>query len=156
MNLTLTLLEGTRGPHEWVEKPFEPVPGFSNNWWTGSAKGPLVFCSFAHETYGEVARAQVRPASTVGEAYPTWDRPREGASEIDLFEVRIDLQGNGIGHDAVPVLLTQFPPPVIALSLDRSSERFWRSLGWAEHAQPDAADYHPEGPKPAALFVWPG
>jgi hypothetical protein len=155
VDLTFSRLDVAPVSHEWTQKPFLDSPGFSSTWWVGGAKGPLVFCSFMMKPVGEVARAQVKPRSSTGEAYPSWTRPRLGSTEIDLLEVRTDLRGRGIGREAVARLLVELPLPFIVLSLNQQSDAFWRSLGWAEHTHADAADYHPEGPRPALLFVRP-
>lgn len=155
MDLTLSLLEGTPVYRDHIEKPFTPHPGFNDSWWVGHAKGPLIFCSFTRGASEEVARAQVRPHSDMGIAYPTYGRPRAGATEIDLFEVRTSLQGNGIGREAVARVVAEFPSPCIALSLNERSDGFWRSLGWVEHVHQDAANYHPDGARPALLYVHP-
>ena len=97
---------------------------------------------------GEVARAQIKPHSTFGVAYPTYNRPQLDSTEIARLEVRTDLRGRRFGHEVVDRLLVEFAPPCIALSLDKRSDRFWRSLGWTEHA-------HPDGPRAASLFVQP-
>ncbi len=147
MNLRLAVLEGAPLPDEWTTKPFMKNPGFNDSWWLGNAKGPLVFCSFTTDDHGEVARAQVKPHSTLGAGYPAYTRPQLDSTEIDLLEVRTDLQGQRLGHAVVDRLLVEFPPPCIALSLDKRSDRFWRSLGWTEHPHPND--------RGAALFVQP-
>jgi hypothetical protein len=69
--LHMTLLNATAKNHEWVQKPFVPTQGFNMTWWVGSAKGPVVWCMVTDPALGEVARAQIRPESRVGVAYPT-------------------------------------------------------------------------------------
>lgn len=153
VDLRLSLLEGTPIFRDHVGKPFTHHPGFADSWWIGDAKAPVVFCSFTTELFGEVARAQLRPNSDMGMAYPTYRRPPAGATEIDLFEVRTDLQGHGIGREAVARVLEEFPGICIALSLNKRSDGFWQSLGWSGHTHEDAEEYHTEGPGPALLFV---
>lgn len=147
MNLRLARLEGAPLRDEWTTKPFTQNPGFNDRWWLGDAKGPLIFCSFTTDDDGEVARAQIKPNSTLGVAYPTYTQPQLDSTEIELLEVRTDLQGRGLGHEVVDRLLVEFPPPYIALSLDRRSDYFWRSLGWTEHPHPND--------RGAALFAQP-
>lgn len=137
MDLILSLLEGEQLADGVTARPFTPNPGFNDSWWQGIAKGHVVFCSLETDAYGEVARAQIRLHSTLGEAYPTYTRPRHGSTEIDLLEVRTDLHGRGFGHQAVDRLLVEFLPPCVAVSLDKRSDDFWRSLGWTEHLHPD-------------------
>lgn len=138
-----------------VAKPFPTDPGFSASWWDGVAKGRVSFYSISGEGYAELARAQVKLGSDYGIAYPAWSRPSGGASEIELFEVRVDLRRTGLGTAATSALLRALSAPVIASSLNAETDRFWRSLGWEEYAHPEADEYHPEGPKPAVLFVRP-
>lgn len=85
--VSLSLLEGEPLSEGWTAKPFTPSPGFNDRWWLGNAKDGLVYCYFTTQSCGEVARAEVRLHSTVGEAYPTYSRPRLGSTEIDLLEV---------------------------------------------------------------------
>lgn len=151
--LTLSIREGAPAYAEWLSKPFQDHPGFTSQWWIGEAKGPLVFCSFAEDTLGEVARAQLRPHSAVGVAYPAWSRPLAGSTEIDLLEVRVDLQERGIGRAAVDLLIAGFPAPAVALSLDSRSDGFWRSIGWTPYEHEDAAEYRTDGPRPSLMFV---
>lgn len=119
----------------------------NDNWWLGDAKGPLVFCSFTTDAHGEVARAQIKPRSTFGAAYPTYIRPQLGSTEIDHVEVRTDLRRQRFGHEVVNRLLVEFRRPCIAVSLDNRSDRFWRSLAWTEYPHPDG--------RGASLFVQP-
>lgn len=148
VDLSLSRLEGEAIADGMTEKPFLPDPGFREHWWSGIAKGAVVFYTFTTPAWGEVARAQVRLQSTLGEAYPTFTQARLGSTEIELLEVRADLQGKGVGRAAVVALVTQFPPPCVALSLDPRSDEFWRSIGWTEHVHPDD--------RGRALFVHPG
>jgi len=128
-------------------RPFTLDRRFRNTWWVGTAKGAVEFCSFTAPDLGEVARAQVKLGSTLGEAYPTYTPPRHGSTEIDLLEVRPDLQRRGFGSDAVRLLLVEFPGPHIAASLDAQSDRFWLSLAWKRHDHPNE--------RGSALFVHP-
>lgn len=155
MNLELELLEPERLTDEWVTRPFAPDSRFNPSWWTGDAKGPLAFCAFSALPVGEVARAQVKLASDVGAAYPTYARPRLGSTEVDLFEVRPDLRGTGIGRTAVDLLLLTFEHPLVALSLNRRSDEFWRKIGWVAHHHVDAANYDPADRRTDLFFVQP-
>lgn len=147
MNLRLSILEGAPLSDNWTTKPFMQTRGFNDDWWVGTAKRPVVFCSFTTDHQGEVARAQIRPRSPLGAAYPTYTRSQRDSTEIDLLEVRADLRDQCFGHAVVDRLLAEFPPPCIAASLNGESARFWRSLGWAEHAHPNE--------RGATLFVQP-
>jgi hypothetical protein len=139
-----------------AEKPFAVESGFNPAWWnTGLVKGPVAWCSARDLGVGEIARAQIKIRSFVGEAYPTRRIPRHGATEIDLIEVRVDLRGGGraIGRSFVAMIKAEFPGPYVALSLDEGSDGFWRRLGWVEHDHPDAADHRARGGGvPAVLF----
>lgn len=147
VSVRLVRLDGDRLQEEWTTRPFTQNPGFNDSWWLGDAKGPLVFCSFTADDDVEVARAQIKPHSTLGVAYPTYARRHLDSTEIVLLEVRIDLQGRGLGHDVVDRLRVEFNPPYIALSLDERSDHFWRSLRWTEHSHPND--------RGAALFAQP-
>ncbi|MEN3268635.1 hypothetical protein [Pseudonocardia sp.] len=154
MHLEMTLLDAAAQSNRWVQKPFGITDGFNPTWWVGSAKGPAVWCSVADVALGEVARAQVKPRSFVGAAYPTRPLPAGGATEIDLLEVREHLRrsGLGIGRDVVAMIEEAFPGPYVALSLDATSDGFWRRLGWSEHDHGDAADARADGAKLAAVL----
>jgi hypothetical protein len=147
VNLRLSILEGASLSFNRTTKPFMQTCGFNDDWWVGTAKRPVVFCSITTDPEGEVARAQIRPHSPLGAAYPTYMRSRRDWTEIDLLEVRADLRDLGFGHAVVGRLLPEFPSPCIAASLNGWSDRFWRSLGWAEHAHPNE--------RGATLFVQP-
>ena len=156
MALTLELVPVAASRYGYVRKPFDPTPWFKDSWWVGDAKAPeLLFGSFVHEEHGEVARVQVNPQSTTGAAYPTWVAPNAWLAEVDLFEVRPDLQGQGAGHEAMGLLVPRLQPPVIALSLNARAADFWRALGWDEHVHPDAPN-HPPPRHMASLFAWLG
>lgn len=139
--------EGAPLSDAWTARPFTEARGFNPSWWSGAAKRPVVFLSFTTDDHGEIARAQIRPRSTLAAAYPSYSSPQLDSTEIDLLEVRADLQRQGFGHAVVDRLLAEFPAPCIAASLDESSDRFWRSLGWAKHPHPNE--------RGAALFVQP-
>jgi hypothetical protein len=137
-------------------KPFAATPGFNPVWWTyGDVRGPLAWCSVTDPDLGEIARAQIKLRSVVGEAYPTRPIPRGGATEIDLIEVRADLRGRGlgIGRSVLALIKEAFAGPYVALSLDEGSDGFWRRIGWAEHDHPDADEARACGAGvPAVLF----
>jgi hypothetical protein len=46
VNLRLSILEGSPLSDAWTTKPFLQTCGFDDNWWVGTAKVPVVFCSF--------------------------------------------------------------------------------------------------------------
>ncbi len=83
----------------------------------------------------EVGRAKVLPSSQSYGGYATWACPAPGATEIDLIEVRADLRrlGRNYGRQAVQA----YGQPVIVMSLDETSDAFWRSIGWTAHTHPD-------------------
>lgn len=146
MNLRLSVHDGFPITDEVTRRPFTHVRGFNDDWWLGTAKRPVVFCFFTTDDQGEVARAQIRPHSSLAAAYPDYTRSQRYSTEIDLLEVRADLRDHRFGHAAVDLLLAEFPSPCIAASLEQS-KRFWRSLGWAEFAHPNE--------RGATLFVQP-
>ncbi|GAA1143126.1 hypothetical protein GCM10009630_46960 [Kribbella jejuensis] len=152
MHLEMTLIDSAAQSARWVQKPFGNTRGFNPNWWVGSAKSPAVWCSVTDAAMGEVARAQVKTRSLVGVAYPTRRVPVGGATEIHLLEVREDLRRGcrGIGRAVVAMLEEAFPGPLLALSLDATSDGFWRRLGWNEHDHEDAAGRRAEGARPPA------
>lgn len=153
--MTPSRLEGIPNSHGRIAKPFTQNPGFNDRWWTGEEKGPLAFYTFTVDGLGEVARAQIKPGPRTWVAYPSYTHTHLDSTEIFRFEVRTDLQHQGIGRKAVARLLLEVPRPCIALSLDERSDGFWQSLGWTEHAHEDAASYPPHGAGPALLFVEP-
>ena len=75
--------------------------------------------------------------------YTSWKCPVGGGTEIDLIEVRIDLRRSDrrYGRQAVEEIAHSYGHPVVAMSLDETSDGFWRSLGWASHAHPDEDGY---------------
>lgn len=152
MHLEITRNDSPRS----AEKPFTATAGFNAGWWdTGLVRGPVAWCSARDPSAGEVARAQIKIRSFVGEAYPARRIPRNGATEIDLIEVRADLRGGGraIGRNFLAMIMKKFPGPYVALSLDESSDGFWRRLGWVEYDHPDAAEFRARGGGvPAVLF----
>lgn len=138
MTLRFSRLESTQVAKGVNTRPFDPDPRFNDHWWTGTAKGALAFCAMATEVEGEVARAQVnlQPVAA-GEAYSTFPLTRTRCTEIDLFEVRPDLRRGGVGRQAVECLVVEFGSPIIAISLDKESDGFWRKVGWTECPHPD-------------------
>lgn len=154
MDIELTLIDATPLDDGWVEKPFATVSGFDHVWWQGNADGPVLFGAFT-EHGNEVGRVQIRLDSGLGETYPTWDRPPGGATEIELFEVRQDLRGSGVGTAAVAQLLAELPRPLALYSRNDASDGFWRRCGWSEHLDADITDYNPDGARPMSLFVSP-
>lgn len=124
---------------EHVYPGFDKDPRFDWNWWErDSAESPVSFCRFV-DGEEEVGRAKVyrHTSPVVYGGYTSWRTPRDGVTEIDLFEIRPDLRGHGIGRRAVEAVARHYGDPVIAMSLDESSDLFWRSLGWTAHTHPD-------------------
>ncbi|HTW16626.1 MAG TPA: hypothetical protein VMF51_15920 [Nocardioides sp.] len=157
MTLTLTFVKALESEHACVSKPYLDLPGFRVGWWTGQCHGQVAFASFTDEFGVEVARAQIKLEALTGLAYPTWDRPEGGVTEIDLIEVRDTARGSGLGTEAVHLLVAAYGPPVIALAKNESAEAFWRQQpGWVEHLRETDSDDGPEAPKGMPLFVWNG
>lgn len=138
-----------------VQKPFDESPGFTSSWWIGWTEAPVSWYRVSHETLGEVARVQLKPESPVGLAYPTWTVPPSGALEVDLLEVRSDLQhkGLGIGRAAIGLVQMHFAGPYAAISLDSESDKFWRSLCWSEHVHEGDEHLHPDALHHTRLFT---
>lgn len=112
---------------------FEISDAFEDRfWWLDTAHTPAAWCRFTDGKV-EVARAKVLFGSRFGAPYPTWVVPPTGATQIELLAVRDSLRGCGIGSAAVDLLATAFPSPLIAMSRDDRSDRFWSRLGWTEH-----------------------
>jgi hypothetical protein len=135
LNLIVVVVSSAQTRGIRVSPDFSDDPRFRPFWWAGSMpEGPVSWCSLL-DGDTEVARAKVKPRSGLGVAYPTYRAPPEGATEIDLIEVRIDLQRShrGYGRAAVTSLVKSFGAPAVAMSLDEESDGFWRALGWAEH-----------------------
>lgn len=124
---------------EHVVPSFGQDPGFNPSWWSSDgAKSPVVYCRFLDGDI-EVARAKVLPGSGEYRGYTSWACPPGGATEIDLIEVRVDRRGGGrrYGSQAVTEIAQRFGEPVVAVSLDETSDRFWRALGWTAHLHPE-------------------
>lgn len=157
MTLRLTELSVVPVVDEWVQKPFEPTEGFTTEWWVGMGRAPAHWLRADHDTLGEVARILVRLASGVGIAYPTRPVPPSGATEIDLLEVRMDLQQTkrGIGRAVVGLVQDRFPGPYVAISRDADSDKFWRGLDWVEHAHEEDKNPEPDEPRHRSLFAPP-
>lgn len=116
---------------------------FNPLWWrSGSAESPVSYCRFLDDGE-EVARAKIFPGSGEYRGYTSWVCPLGGATEIDLIEVRIDLQRSDrrYGRRAVEEIADHYGQPVVAMSLDETSDGFWRSLGWTAHIHPDSDRY---------------
>lgn len=119
---------------------FEADSRFNESWWHGgSAKSPVSFCSFLEDDQ-EIGRAKIIPGSRSYEGYTTWACPREGATEIDLIEIRPDLRRSDkhYGRKAVDAIGRVYGLPAIALSLNESSNGFWGSIGWIAHTNPES------------------
>ena len=112
---------------------------FNGNWWHGGgAKSPVSYCHFM-DAGEEVGRAKVLPRSYPYGGYTTWSCPQGGATEIDLIEIRHDFRQSDkrYGRRAVDAIAQAYGQPVIAMSLDGTSDGFWRALGWTPHRHPD-------------------
>lgn len=123
---------------------FRDHPGFNPAWWSGgSAKGPVVYCRFL-DGDDEVARAKVLLEADGYRGYTSWSCPPDGVTEIDLIEVRVDLRGQGrrYGSQAVGEIAKRFGEPIVALSLDKMSDEFWRRLKWTAHLHPENSSNH--------------
>lgn len=141
MTLVLEVVtESLSRRREHVFPEFQRDPRFNPTWWhSGSAKSPVSYCRFLHDGE-EVGRAKVLPASHSYGGYTTWSCPPGGATEIDLIEIRPDLRRSPhrYGRQAVEAIGRAYGCPVIAMSLDATSDLFWEALGWTAHAHPDA------------------
>lgn len=128
---------------EHVIPPFERDPRFNSSWWSrGSAKSPVSYCR-ALDGDEEVARAKVLPGCGEYRGYTSWACPPGGATEIDLLEVRVDLRMSDrrYGRKTVAKIAHHYGEPVVAMSLDETSDSFWHSLGWNAHFHPDDDEY---------------
>lgn len=143
MALSLEVItESLSARREHVIPHFEQDARFNFSWWhAGSAKSPVSYCRFLDDGE-EVARAKVLPRSGEYRGYMSWACPRGGVTEIDLIEVRVDLRNSGLryGRRAVDLIAQHYGDPVVAMSLDETSDAFWRSLAWTPHAHPDDND----------------
>ncbi|EGD41661.1 hypothetical protein NBCG_04032 [Nocardioidaceae bacterium Broad-1] len=137
---------------EHVTPDFEHDPRFDSSWWhAGSAKSPVSYCRFLDDG-DEVARAKVLPRSGEYRGYTSWSCPQGGVTEIDLIEVRNDLRKTGqrYGTRAVDLIGQHFGRPIVAMSLDETSDPFWGSLAWTPHTHPD--DNDPQHSRYRTLF----
>lgn len=143
MPLALQVVAQNLAPGEHVSPQFADDPRFNNRWWSdGSAKSPVSYCSL-YDDEQEVARAKVLHHAGIYAGYSTWSCPQGGVTEIDLIEVRPDLQrtGQGYGRRSVARLVATFGAPAVAMSLDEESDGFWRALRWTMHQHPDGDHY---------------
>jgi hypothetical protein len=128
---------------EHVYPDFETDPRFDPSWWSrGSAKSPVSYCRF-WDGDEEVSRAKVLPRCGEYRGYASWNCPPGGVTEIDLIEVRVDLRRSDrrYGRHTVAQIARHYGEPVVAMSLDETSDSFWRSLGWTAHFHPDDDGY---------------
>lgn len=136
-----------------TEVPFrqpEPVyPRFANDarfnpsWWrNSSATSPVSYCRFLDDDE-EVGRAKILTESGVYAGYTTWRCPPGGTTEIDLIEIRPDLRRSEerFGRHLVEAICRSYGQPAVAMSLDDTSDGFWRSIGWTAHTHPDGGRY---------------
>lgn len=144
MTFALQVVAESLSPRqEHVFPAYAQDPGFNPSWWQlGSAKSPVSYCQFLDDGE-EVGRAKILPGAGEYYGYTSWRCPPGGATEIDLIEVRIDLQWSGrhYGRRAVEAIGLTYGQPVVALSKDDASDHFWRSLGWTCHSHPDDDEY---------------
>lgn len=122
---------------------FDRDSRFHPDWWRrGSPRSPVSYCRFTDDG-DEVGRAKILPKSGVYAAYPTWSCPTGGVTEIDFIEIRPDFRRSGrhYGSAAVEAIGQTYGQPIVAMSLDETSDRFWRSLGWVAHTRPDGEAY---------------
>jgi hypothetical protein len=147
MPLVLDVVTQSLSPRrEHIFSDYDEDPRFNFNWWhSGSAKSPVSFCRFL-DGEEEVGRAKVLPGAGTYSGYTTWSCPPGGVTEIDLIEIRPDLRGHGLGGRAVHEIGLHYGEPIVAMSLDHTSDPFWRSLGWTGHS-------HPDGDRYATLFT---
>lgn len=155
MDLTLEILFGEPVIDGIISKPYADDTRFNTSWWSGVTRPPAVFCSFVSTEHGEVARALIRPDAPLGGPYPTYERRHLSTTDIDMFEVRPDMREHGFGVEALGLLAARFPKPLGALSLDKTSDGFWRKIGWTEHPHAGADPGHPSGRGLSNLFVEP-
>jgi GNAT superfamily N-acetyltransferase len=155
MELTLEILPGVPVIDGIISKPYADDNRFNTSWWRGETRPPAVFCSFVSAKHGEVVRALIRPEARLGGPYPTYERRHTTTTEIDLFEVRPDMRDRGFATEALELLADQFPRPLGGLSLNKTSDGFWRKIGWTEHPHEEADPDHPSGRGLSNLFIEP-
>lgn len=153
MTLSLEVVtQNLSAQREHVTPDFEQDPRFDFSWWhAGSAKSPVSYCQFLDDGE-EVARAKVLLRSGAYRGYTSWSCPQGGVTEIDLIEVRVDLRTSGqrYGRRAVDLIAEHYGEPIVAMSLDETSDPFWRSLAWIPHTHPD--DNDPQHSRYRTLF----
>jgi hypothetical protein len=144
MTLVLEVVAESLFPRrERVFPDFEKDARFNQTWWhSGSAKSPVTYCRLL-DNGEEVGRAKILPGSRSYSGYTTWACPPAGVTEIDLIEIRSDLRRSNkrYGRQAVEAIRRTYGQPVIAMSLDGTSDTFWRALGWTAHTHPDGDRY---------------
>lgn len=131
--------ESLTSRREHVIPDFEKDARFNPTWWhRGSAKSPVSYCRFL-DNHEEVGRAKILLGSRSYTCYTTWSCPPAGVTEIDLIEIRADLRRSEehFGRQAVAAIGLTYGQPVIAMSLDETSDPFWIALGWTSHTHPD-------------------
>lgn len=144
MVLTLEVVtESLTYRREPVFPHFDKDARFNPDWWRrASPCSPVSYCRFVVDGE-EIGRAKILLGSGVYAGYDTWFCPSGGVTEIDLIEIRPDLRRSGrhYGREAVGAIGQTYGHPVVAMSLDETSDRFWRSLGWTAHTHPDGVRY---------------
>jgi hypothetical protein len=109
---------------------------FDPSWWRdGSAMSPVTYCRFLDHDE-EVGRAKILPESRSYDGYTSWSCPAAGVTEIDRIEIRPDLRRapKSYGRQVVAAISQAYGEPLVALSLDETSDGFWSALGWTAHA----------------------
>lgn len=138
-----TVTESLLQRREPVYPRFVEDSRFMSDWWgSPSTKSPVSYCRLLDDG-DEVGRAKILPGAGEYSGYETWSCPPGGATEIDRIEVRIDLRrsGRSYGRKLVAEIGRVYGQPVVAMSLDDTSDGFWRSLGWTAHTHPDGDGY---------------
>ena len=128
---------------EAVYPRFEDDPRFDREWWRSpSMKSPVSYCRFLDDDE-EVGRAKILTNAGIYGGYTTWSCPPGGTTEIDLIEIRTDLRRSykRYGWHLVEAICRTYGTPAVAMSLDDTSDGFWRSIGWTAHTHPDGSRY---------------
>lgn len=126
------------------------TPGFEKNWWLDdTASGICPGFSFFKDGE-EVARAEVKPDQVEG-SYIGLKTPRS-VLHIPFFEVRRSRHREGIGQEAIALLVQVYPDEdMAAFSNTEESHRFWKGIGWTRFPRVDGDT----APRP--LFIhWAG
>lgn len=132
--------------------PFDlDVAGFNEDWWNlrVGRVGTSHRDWFSFTLDGqEVARAEVDYAARLGGDYVGPPLPRD-IIDIDFFEVRADRRGEGIGRQAVGLIMSCYAGRLLTAFSEQADE-FWEAIDWQRRARVDGSKLH------RALFVWDG